>query len=524
MMLVAFIVAGPAHERGRAATRLRDRGRLGARRRAGLDPHAGTTTEPRPPDLDGRRACQRRPRRRPPRARPRDHADRERRPARRSRWSPPSIRAPATRTRSASPGRPASASRPSISALVRHARARGTGRRRRLGRPFEPLHPGRAARRPDPADRPLPRPRGLHPLDGHARAPRRPGRVDAPGAARARRGREGRRLPRDGRDRAERGRRAVDRRHRRAGADAGLGRLDPGAEGRDHGDPRRDRDQQVGSSAREDDAERGAPGPRARAARRAARPRSFSPRRCAATGSPSSGRRSATTMRGSRPTASWRAGAARTWRARCSRSPACGRGGIWRMQCATTRSCWRCSRPSSAASSTRSPPSVRSSSTCSGSAHDRWQAPSLADIEAAREQVAGRARVTPIYGSETLSRLFGRKTWLKAENLQRTGSFKVRGAVNKLASMSEAERAAGVVAASAGNHGQAVAWAARESGVKATIYMPQDAPMAKVEATQELRRAKPCSPVRASTTRWPRRRRASNGPGRPSCTRSRIGR
>jgi len=111
-------------------------------------------------------------------------------------------------------------------------------------------------------------------------------------------------------------------------------------------------------------------------------------------------------------------------------------------------------------------------------------APSFADIEAAREQVAGRARVTPIYGSETLSRLTGRKTWLKAENLQRTGSFKVRGAVNKLSTMTEAERAAGVVAASAGNHGQAVAWAARELGAKATIFMPQDAPMAKVEATR----------------------------------------
>src|SRR5579862_1623354 len=110
--------------------------------------------------------------------------------------------------------------------------------------------------------------------------------------------------------------------------------------------------------------------------------------------------------------------------------------------------------------------------------------PTIADIEAAREQVTGRARVTPIYGSETLSRLTGRKTWLKAENLQRTGSFKVRGAVNKLSTMSEAERAAGVVAASAGNHGQAVAWAARELGAKATIFMPQDAPMAKVEATR----------------------------------------
>ncbi|MGH3103778.1 MAG: threonine ammonia-lyase, partial [Gaiellaceae bacterium] len=68
--------------------------------------------------------------------------------------------------------------------------------------------------------------------------------------------------------------------------------------------------------------------------------------------------------------------------------------------------------------------------------------------------------------------------------LQRTGSFKVRGAVNTVGSLSEAERAAGVVAATAGNHGQAVAWAAREAGVAATIFMPQDTPMAKVEATR----------------------------------------
>jgi len=74
--------------------------------------------------------------------------------------------------------------------------------------------------------------------------------------------------------------------------------------------------------------------------------------------------------------------------------------------------------------------------------------------------------------------------WLKAENLQRTGSFKIRGASNKLAMLSGAERAAGVVAASAGNHGQAVARAARELGVKATVYMPLDAPMAKVDATR----------------------------------------
>jgi threonine dehydratase len=111
-------------------------------------------------------------------------------------------------------------------------------------------------------------------------------------------------------------------------------------------------------------------------------------------------------------------------------------------------------------------------------------APTLADVEAARERLGGRARVTPVYGSETLSKVTGGRVWLKAENLQRTGSFKVRGAVNKLATLDAAERSAGVIAASAGNHGQAVAWAARELGIVATVFMPQDAPNSKVEATQ----------------------------------------
>jgi threonine dehydratase len=109
--------------------------------------------------------------------------------------------------------------------------------------------------------------------------------------------------------------------------------------------------------------------------------------------------------------------------------------------------------------------------------------PTLADIEAARERIGGHARVTPVYGSETLFRETGRQSVLKAENLQRTGSFKVRGAMSKLATLSTDERAAGVIAASAGNHGQAVAWAARELGIHATILMPEDAPMAKVEPT-----------------------------------------
>jgi threonine dehydratase len=110
--------------------------------------------------------------------------------------------------------------------------------------------------------------------------------------------------------------------------------------------------------------------------------------------------------------------------------------------------------------------------------------PTLADIEAARARIESLARVTPVYSSETLSRRAGRGVFLKAENLQRTGSFKIRGAVNKIAMLSEAERAAGVVTASAGNHGQAVALAAREAGVAATVFMPRDAPMAKVDATR----------------------------------------
>jgi threonine dehydratase len=110
-------------------------------------------------------------------------------------------------------------------------------------------------------------------------------------------------------------------------------------------------------------------------------------------------------------------------------------------------------------------------------------APRLADIEEAARRLDGIVRTTPVYGSETFSRLAGREVHLKAENLQRTGSFKIRGAVNKISLLSQEERAAGVVAASAGNHGQAVAWAARQAGLRATVFMPEESPMAKVEAT-----------------------------------------
>jgi threonine dehydratase len=111
-------------------------------------------------------------------------------------------------------------------------------------------------------------------------------------------------------------------------------------------------------------------------------------------------------------------------------------------------------------------------------------APGLPEIERARERLDGVARVTPVFPSETLSRLAGRPVRLKAENLQRTGSFKIRGAYVKLSSLEPDQLAAGVVASSAGNHGQAVAWAARELGAPARIFMPQDSPMAKVDATR----------------------------------------
>jgi threonine dehydratase len=110
--------------------------------------------------------------------------------------------------------------------------------------------------------------------------------------------------------------------------------------------------------------------------------------------------------------------------------------------------------------------------------------PTLSDFRAAQARLAGVARVTPVYSSETLSRMTGRKVWLKAENLQRTGSFKIRGAFNKIAGLGDEVGRTGVVAASAGNHGQAVAWAAREVGVPAMVFVPEDAPMAKVEAAR----------------------------------------
>jgi threonine dehydratase len=107
------------------------------------------------------------------------------------------------------------------------------------------------------------------------------------------------------------------------------------------------------------------------------------------------------------------------------------------------------------------------------------------DVEAAAAAVRDYARETPVLPAKHLARKHGGEIWLKLENLQVTGSFKVRGAINRLAALSDAERGAGVVAASAGNHAQAVAWAARRLGTKATLFMPAEAPLTKIAAVRE---------------------------------------
>lgn len=109
----------------------------------------------------------------------------------------------------------------------------------------------------------------------------------------------------------------------------------------------------------------------------------------------------------------------------------------------------------------------------------------LADIEAAAERLHGVVRDLPVHSARWLSDIAGGPVVLATENLQRAGSFKIRGAYNRLSQLTEAERAAGVVAASAGNHAQGVALAAGMLGIHATIFMPRSASMPKVIATQD---------------------------------------
>jgi threonine dehydratase len=106
-------------------------------------------------------------------------------------------------------------------------------------------------------------------------------------------------------------------------------------------------------------------------------------------------------------------------------------------------------------------------------------------VRGAAKTLSGVARMTAIEGSRHLSSLVGAPVAFKCENLQRTGSFKLRGAYTRIAGLSAAERAAGVVAASAGNHAQGVALAASLLGVRATVFMPEGAPLPKMAATRD---------------------------------------
>jgi threonine dehydratase len=109
----------------------------------------------------------------------------------------------------------------------------------------------------------------------------------------------------------------------------------------------------------------------------------------------------------------------------------------------------------------------------------------LADVERARETIRPLAVVTPMEESRSLSAGTGGAVRLKCENLQRTGSFKVRGAFNRMSGLTDDEKARGVVAASAGNHAQGVALAAQALGIHATVFMPEGAPIPKERATRE---------------------------------------
>src|SRR3954462_12785155 len=109
---------------------------------------------------------------------------------------------------------------------------------------------------------------------------------------------------------------------------------------------------------------------------------------------------------------------------------------------------------------------------------------SLADIEAARQLLTGVSITTPMEESRPLSASLGVPTFLKCENQQRAGSYKVRGAYTRISRLSPEERSRGVVAASAGNHAQGVALAGQMLDTKVKVYMPVNAPLPKVQATR----------------------------------------
>ncbi|HKE57450.1 MAG TPA: threonine/serine dehydratase [Pyrinomonadaceae bacterium] len=106
-------------------------------------------------------------------------------------------------------------------------------------------------------------------------------------------------------------------------------------------------------------------------------------------------------------------------------------------------------------------------------------------IKEARERISGRVYKTPVITSRLFNEAAGKEVFFKCENFQRAGAFKIRGATNKIRSLSDQEKSRGIVAFSSGNHAQAVALAGREAGVRVLVAMPNDAPQAKVAATRD---------------------------------------
>jgi len=115
-----------------------------------------------------------------------------------------------------------------------------------------------------------------------------------------------------------------------------------------------------------------------------------------------------------------------------------------------------------------------------------WQVPTLADVLDARRRISSYLRPTALYGYAVLDELLGAQTLVKHENHLPTGAFKVRGGVNLVSQLGEEERERGVIAASTGNHGQSIAYAARLFGVRATICVPEEANPVKVASMRGL--------------------------------------
>jgi threonine dehydratase len=105
-------------------------------------------------------------------------------------------------------------------------------------------------------------------------------------------------------------------------------------------------------------------------------------------------------------------------------------------------------------------------------------------VQQARARIAGRVHRTPVVTSRSFNQVAGRAVFFKCENLQRAGAFKIRGATNKILSLTDDEKRRGVIAVSSGNHAQAVALASREAGIRSVVAIPADAPKAKIEATR----------------------------------------